>query len=428
MIPVLTASLLALALPTTAQEVRTETVDAAAATAGVILSGSVKGDDTAEYTVSGAAGQILSVDLLAENGGLNFNITPKDAAEALFIGATSGTVADVTLPAAGDYVVQVYLMRSAARRDEEARYTLGIGLAGGDFADGLAGGPDWWQVTGLQDGSALNIRSGPHSRYPVLSRAANGELAQNRGCRMTGPNRWCNVRFDGSGQQGFVVDFVGFVDMVDAVGGVTVYIPEPISDPNSKIYFETGCQTLDGKRALDYVRVRKGVGGGDGSDTGRIERQQAFLTSLIQKVTSSGVLFNPMSFYDFLDAVTRSVTTDTGIGSIRSMAAVAVRVRAIGLESIEFTTVPYEVYPPDPNRVQWAQPEADEMWAKLIADEPLTPTPSPTPSESGGSAGASPRATPSSPDESASSSPTATASPSTTFDTTTADQPVCPTP
>ncbi len=198
-----------------------------------------------------------------------------------------------------------------------------------------------------------------------------------------------------------VVDFVGFVDMVDAVGGVTVYIPEPISDPNSKIYFETGCQTLDGKQALDYVRVRKGVGGGDGSDTGRIERQQAFLTSLIQKVTSSGVLFNPIELYDFLDAVTRSVTTDTGIGSIRSMASIAVRVRAIGLESIEFTTVPYEVYPPNPNRVQWAQPEADEMWAKLRADEPLTPKPSPKPSGSSASAGASPGATPSSGDETA---------------------------
>ena len=104
------------------------------------------------------------------------------------------------------------------------------------------------------------------------------------------------------------------------------------------------------------------------------------------------------------------------------------RVRAIGLESIEFTTVPYEVYPPNPNRVQWAQPEADEMWAKLRADEPLTPQPSPKPSGSSASAGASPGATPSSGDETASDSPNATASPSTTFDTTTADQPVCPTP
>lgn len=223
-----------------------------------------------------------------------------------------------------------------------------------------------------------------------------------------------------------VVDFVGFVDMVDAVGGVTVYIPEPISDPNSKIYFKAGCQTLDGKKALDYVRVRHGVG--NGSDTGRIERQQAFLTSLIQKVTSSGVLFNPIELYDFLDAVTKSVTTDTGIGSIRSMASIAVRVRAIGLDSIEFTTVPFEVYPPNPNRVQWAQPEADEMWAALRADEPLTPKPSPKPSVSPDVTGsASPSSSPSATGGSATPTTTATPSPSTTFDTTTADQPVCPT-
>jgi hypothetical protein len=142
---------------------------------------------------------------------------------------------------------------------------------------------------------------------------------------------------------------------------------------------------------------------------------------LIQEVTSSGVLFNPIELYDFLDAVTRSVTTDPGIGSIRSMASVAVRVRAIGLESIEFTTVPYEVYPPDPNRVQWAQPEADEMWAKLIADEPLTPKPSSSGSDGSGSTSPSASGSPSQ------AQPTDSPSPSATLDTTTADQPVCPT-
>jgi hypothetical protein len=120
------------------------------------------------------------------------------------------------------------------------------------------------------------------------------------------------------------------------------------------------------------------------------------------------------------------VTTDTGIGSIRAMASIAVRVREIGLESIEFTTVPYEVYPPNPNRVQWAQPEADEMWAKLRADEPLTPLPTPSPSGSGASGGPGPSDDPSA--TQASPSGTATPSPTTTFDTTTADQPVCPTP
>lgn len=224
-----------------------------------------------------------------------------------------------------------------------------------------------------------------------------------------------------------VVDFVGFTEMVDAVGGVTIYIEAPISDPHSKIYFDPGCQTLDGKQALDYVRVRKGVEGGDGSDISRIARQQQFLAALAQKVTSAGVLFNPLELYAFLDAATESVTTSPGLGSIRSMASVAVRVREIGLDRVEFTTVPVEAYPPDPNRVQWTQPEADQMWDLLRMDQPLTP-PAPDPSASASTAPSDGTASPSS---SAGGSPTPTPSgspsPSTSFDTTTADGPVCPT-
>jgi hypothetical protein len=193
----------AFAFPGFAQSTRSETVPAAAAAAGTILEGSLTGDDTAAYVVAGAAGQTLSVDLLALNGSLYFNILPEGSQEALFNGSTSGNVADIPLPAAGNYVVQVYLMRNAARRDEAAEYSLGIGLAGADFADGLAGGPDWWQVSGIRDG-ALNIRSGPDTRYGVIGKAQNGEAAQNRGCRMTGETRWCSVRLDGSGVQGWV--------------------------------------------------------------------------------------------------------------------------------------------------------------------------------------------------------------------------------
>jgi uncharacterized protein YgiM (DUF1202 family) len=101
-------------------------------------------------------------------------------------------------------VVQVFLMRNAACRDETARYSLGVGLGGADFADGLAGGPDWWEVAALEAGSALNVRSGPATRYPVVGKAQNGEALQNLGCRMTGRERWCNVRAAGSGQQGWV--------------------------------------------------------------------------------------------------------------------------------------------------------------------------------------------------------------------------------
>ena len=196
------AFVFALAVASPAQTTRTETVAEGAANAGTIFEGTLKGDDSVDYVVAGAAGQILSVDLSASNASLYFNILPQGSDEALFIGSTSGNVADIPLPAAGNYVVQVYLMRNAARRDEAARYALGIGLAGADFADGLAGGPDWWQVSGVTSG-ALNIRSGPDTRYEVVGKAQNGEVMQNRGCRMTGATRWCSIRVDGSGVQGW---------------------------------------------------------------------------------------------------------------------------------------------------------------------------------------------------------------------------------
>jgi hypothetical protein len=193
---------LSLANASLAQSTRTETVSVEAATGGTILEGRLKGEETAEYVIAGQAGQTLSVDLLSANGALYFNILPEGAQEALFVGATSSNVADIPLPASVNYVVQVYLMRSAARRDEGASYSLGIGLAGADFADGLAGGPDWWQVSGISEG-ALNIRSGPDTRYGVVGKAQNGEAAQNRGCRMTGQTRWCSIRVAGSGVQGW---------------------------------------------------------------------------------------------------------------------------------------------------------------------------------------------------------------------------------
>lgn len=169
---------------------------------GLVLTGTVTGDQTVSYAVQAAAGQRLSVDLSSTNGGLTFNILPQGSDSALFIGATSGNVADVPVSAAGTYVVQVALVRAAARRGESASYTLGIGLGGADFADSLAGGPDWWAVSGVTSG-ALNIRSGPGTRYAAVGKAQNGEVMQNLGCRMSGQTRWCRVRVDGSGVQGW---------------------------------------------------------------------------------------------------------------------------------------------------------------------------------------------------------------------------------
>jgi uncharacterized protein YraI len=71
-----------------------------------------------------------------------------------------------------------------------------------DFADGLSGGPDWWQVANLTAGDTLNVRSGPGTRNPVVGQLANGDRVRNRGCRMNGRTRWCKVELSGDSSFG----------------------------------------------------------------------------------------------------------------------------------------------------------------------------------------------------------------------------------
>lgn len=172
-----------------------------------------------------------------------------------------------------------------------------------------------------------------------------------------------------------VIDFMGFRRMVDALGGVEVCLPEPVSDRDARIELEAGRQVLSGEEALGYVRMRKSLG--DGSDLGRIERQQTFLSSVAQKATSTSLLLRPDRLYSFLDAATESMTTDSELGTAQ-MARIANSVRSIGLDKVEFVTVPTEEYPEDPNRVQWTA-GADDLWEAIRQDRPLNEEPDETP-------------------------------------------------
>jgi len=145
----------------------------------------------------------LTCDLLTSNPANYFNILRAGSNQAIFIGSNRGTVADVRLPESGAYVIHVYLIGSAARRGETARYSLGIRLGQPEFADGLSGGPDYWKVS-AGGGFALNLRAGPSTRYQAIGKLRNGEVLQNRGCRLTGGERWCAIRATHTGVTGWV--------------------------------------------------------------------------------------------------------------------------------------------------------------------------------------------------------------------------------
>ena len=163
------------------------------------------------------------------------------------------------------------------------------------------------------------------------------------------------------------VDFSGFKEMVEAVQGVTVCIPEDVDDSAHGITFEAGTQELDGQQALDYVRERSST---PNADIGRMKRQQAFVASMINKVVSAGTLTRPSRVYSFLEAVTGSVVTDPDLASLSKLGNLAYQFRKTDLDDITFITVPFEEYPPDPNRLIWSDSAAG-LWNVLLGDKPL---------------------------------------------------------
>lgn len=167
-----------------------------------------------------------------------------------------------------------------------------------------------------------------------------------------------------------VIDFKGFKKMVDALGGVEVCVPREVNDPIGRISLPAGTYNVKGQRALDYVRLRHEIGTTENGDIGRMVRQQTFLASMANKAVSTGTLVNPKRLYTFLDAATKSLTTDPGLASLKGLYGLARSFKGIGLDRIQFLTVPFQQYAPDPNRREWA-PGAEKLWARIRADKPV---------------------------------------------------------
>ncbi len=167
-----------------------------------------------------------------------------------------------------------------------------------------------------------------------------------------------------------VVDFNGFQGMVDAIGGVQVCVPEEINDQAHGIHLDAGTYDVSGKQALSYVRQRYAVG--DGSDIGRMKRQQAFIASMASKVISAGTLSRPDRLLRFLDAATASIKVDRGLDNVGKIAKLGYEFRHIDPSNIQFLTIPWVWDPNDPNRVVWAPGAAKAVWQKILKDEPLS--------------------------------------------------------
>lgn len=166
------------------------------------------------------------------------------------------------------------------------------------------------------------------------------------------------------------VDLRGFVDIVEAVGGVRVCVKAPLADEKAGINLKKGCQELDGKNALGYVRARYSDPLGD---LGRVQRQQQFLSALSKEVASPATLLNPFAMAGLTNAGVDSVRVDEG-DNVIDLIRFAFAMRAVSGGDGVRTTVPIS----DPNyttsagsSVKWDTEKALRLFDALQGDEPI---------------------------------------------------------
>jgi LCP family protein required for cell wall assembly len=194
------------------------------------------------------------------------------------------------------------------------------------------------------------------------------------------------------------VNFLGFQRMVDALGGVRVCLTHAINDPvrinaatggkiGSGLVAGAGWHEFEGKDALGFVRARYAVG--DGSDLGRIKNQQVFISAVIRKATSTGLILKPWRLLGFLNAATKSIRTDPGFG-LSQLKSLAGDLHGLKPGKVALLTVPLSnpdghvlIGGVNASVVFWDKTRAAALWHALRVDGPLPGTaPKPRPSSS----------------------------------------------
>jgi len=185
-------------------------------------------------------------------------------------------------------------------------------------------------------------------------------VASGATCTLKTVEKMTGIRIDDF----VVVDFNGLSKVVDSLGGVNVHVDEAIDDSDyTGLTLDEGCQKLDGQTALQYARVRHGVG--DGSDISRISRQQKLMNAMASKALSSNVLTKS----GFLTSTLETLTTSEHIGQIGNLSGLAYSIQGVGMDKINFITMPNEAAD-DENRVVPSE-NAKKVWTALKEDKPV---------------------------------------------------------
>lgn len=188
------------------------------------------------------------------------------------------------------------------------------------------------------------------------------------------------------------INFLGFKNIIDALGGIDVCVKKSINDTKSNLVLDAGLHTLDGIQALKYVRTRYFDGLGD---IGRMKRQQEFMSAVLRKASSTGTLLNPIKLVNFFNAAIKTVTTDEQLNK-NDLLTLGKQLKNLSADNVRTLTVPLS----NANArvsglgsvVLWDEVLAPELFDRLKNDQAIIDEVKATPSASA-SASASPTTT-----------------------------------
>jgi LCP family protein required for cell wall assembly len=170
------------------------------------------------------------------------------------------------------------------------------------------------------------------------------------------------------------IGFGGFSDIVDSLGGVHICVARDMNDEKAHINLKKGCQVLDGKNALGYVRARYSDPLGD---LGRANRQRQFLGAIMKQAATPATVLIPWRYKGFVDASAAGIQ----VGEETSMMD-AVRIlqamRAMSNDEGLSLTVPIADTALPTNAglaVKWNTEQAKSLFTMLKKDEPLSVPP-----------------------------------------------------
>jgi len=178
------------------------------------------------------------------------------------------------------------------------------------------------------------------------------------------------------------IGMLGMVKVVDDLGGVNVCVPFNVNDPVSGLDLKSGEQHINGIQALAFWRTREDIG--TGSDLERIQRDQFMSAQVVKGVLGSDLLSNPIELLSVITDAAASMTTDSGM-TVSDLVQIAESFHNLSSKNVQFIIVPNEPWIQNPDRIQFDQPQAGQVFSAIAHDVTL-PKNSSTPAPSSGGA------------------------------------------